>query len=128
MLARRALTETHAPGALELPGGGEEITDQRNFIRILERELREEIGLPDPAGADIRPLNSFKIEYRGKISSQVNFLVTLQRQPALRLSSEIEEIIWLQRDTILNTVHDDPLHSPGEMAAILTYLTSAPKA
>jgi len=122
LLVRRALNDCHAPGALEIPGGGEELEDQHDFLKTLERELREEVGLESLKGREISILNSFKIDYRGEISIQINYLVKLNNMPLLKLSSEVDELIWVTRDTFIDTVRNDPLHSPGEMAGIITYL------
>ncbi len=70
----------------------------------------------------IVPLNGFQIEYQGKVTGQVNFVIEFDHKPELVVSDEIGETLWLSRDDILSVLETDRMHSPGELAGVVHYL------
>lgn len=83
LIVTRSMTDDHAPGFVEIPGGGAELGE--TLIQALKREIFEEVGSTDFVIYDI--LGYFDIYYGGIWHKQINFLLVTENNQ-IRLNPE----------------------------------------
>lgn len=101
LILQRNSDETVYPDMWELPSGKREFLEES--LVCLKREVKEEAGL------DVEPIMPFsvfdyKIEKPDEIrdSTQINFLVSVLDENALKLSEEHQKSAWISEEEIEN--------------------------
>lgn len=102
LLAKRANTELHKPGAWSLPGGKVESTgEEKNILqKTLKKEIREEVGIEIEDNIEILYNNSF-IRVDNAHVVNVTFLCHYKSGEAKPLE-DTAEIKWLTIDELKN--------------------------
>ena len=98
----RGAEESHAPGALSLPGGkveydeiGEEVLE-----RVLKREILEEVGLKVDVLAYVES-KAFVADDGEPVVDVVFLCAYLQGEPAVTLPDEVADVRWMTPQEVL---------------------------
>lgn len=100
LIVRRSAKENFLPGYYELPGGKVEFAEEPRAA--LKRELKEEIGLDDSDCEVLAPygLFSYVSADNSKQTIDIQFIVKIKDDAAIRLSTAHDDYRWAGRDEL----------------------------
>ncbi len=116
MLTLRSDKLEHHAGEVCLPGGHLDIDDEGDFIKALDREFQEEVGLPAGSVEWIGDFDELQSKSGTRVRPYVGFLKSAA-EPQLNLNFEVVRAEWcplagIYRDDLW-TFKELPRHFPS---------------